>query len=194
MSDTPLSLLQRARQADQSGWTRLVDVYTPLLRRWMAGWSVQPADAEDLIQEVFQAVHAGLGTFQHNGHAGAFRRWLRTILVNRLRNFCRQRGASAQGAGGPDLNPDLAALEDPHSDLSRHWDAEHDRHVMHRLLELIRPEFTEATWKAFCRQALDGASPGEVAAELGLTSNAVCIARSRVLRRLRQEAQGLLEL
>jgi biotin operon repressor len=39
----------------------------------------------------------------------------------------------------------------------------------------------------------DGASGAEVAAELGMTRAAVYMAQSRVLKRLREEAAGLLE-
>jgi RNA polymerase sigma-70 factor (ECF subfamily) len=59
------------------------------------------------------------------------------------------------------------------------------------LLEIIKPEFTASTWRAFEHSALQNRPSGEVGAELGMTANAVCIARSRVLRRLREEAKGL---
>ena len=67
------------------------------------------------------------------------------------------------------------------------------RHVARRLLELLEPEFTPPTWRAFQRQALDGATAARTAEELGLTVNAVLIAKSRVLQRLRAEAAGLLD-
>ena len=85
----------------------------------------------------------------------------------------------------------LEQLEDPHSDLNRVWDQEHDKFIAARLLELIEPEFTHTTWQAFRRQVLDGAKAAEVATELGVTPNAASIAKSRVLRRLREEIAGL---
>ena len=87
----------------------------------------------------------------------------------------------------------LDELSDPGSSLSRFWDREHDRYVLHGLLEAVEPEFAEATWKAFRRLALDGMSAREVAAELDTTVNAVLIAKSRVLARLREEARGLID-
>jgi RNA polymerase sigma-70 factor (ECF subfamily) len=88
----------------------------------------------------------------------------------------------------------LVQLADPSSSMSRTWDQEHDRHVTRKLLEMLRGDFEATTWKAFERTALDGLPAAEVAAELGLSSNAVFIARSRVLARLRQEAAGLIEM
>jgi RNA polymerase sigma-70 factor (ECF subfamily) len=87
----------------------------------------------------------------------------------------------------------LDQLEDPDSGLSRLWDEEHDRHVVRRLLERIEGEVTLPTWQAFRRVALEGKDEATVAAELGLSINAVFIAKSRVLQRLRREAAGLIE-
>jgi RNA polymerase sigma-70 factor, ECF subfamily len=72
--------------------------------------------------------------------------------------------------------------------MTRWWDAEHDRHVLRGLLNLVRPEFAPSSWEAFRLTTLDARPVPEVAAELGLTANAVHVARSRILARLRQVA------
>ena len=61
------------------------------------------------------------------------------------------------------------------------------------LLELAELEFEPTTVRAFRRLALEGASGSEAAGELGLSLAAVYAARSRVLRRLRELAEGLLD-
>jgi RNA polymerase sigma-70 factor (ECF subfamily) len=58
---------------------------------------------------------------------------------------------------------------------------------------MLEPDFRPATWTAFRRQVLDGEPAEAVAAELGTTVNAVLIAKSRVLQRLRQLADGLVD-
>ena len=90
-----------------------------------------------------------------------------------------------------DATDALTILEDPANDLERVWNREHDEYVTRRLLELIEPEVTPPSWLAFRRQVVDGQSAAIVAAELGITPNAALIAKSRVLRRLREEARGL---
>ncbi len=87
----------------------------------------------------------------------------------------------------------LDALEDPSSGLSGEWDREHEAHVARQLLATLEGEFSPTTWLAFRRQMVDGASAAAVAAELGTTVNAVLVSKSRVLRRFRQEAAGLLD-
>src|SRR5688572_9166882 len=191
---TPLSLLERAAaRGEAAAWARLVAVYTPLLRAWVVRYQVQPADADDLTQEVLLHVARGLPEFRHNGHAGAFRSWLRTVLVFRLHKFWRARGRHLHGTGDSAVEDRLRQLEDPTSELSGAWDREHDRHVLGQLLVVARDRFSETTWRAFQRTMIDEAPTADVARELGVSPNAVLVAKSRVLRELRREARGLVD-
>jgi RNA polymerase sigma-70 factor (ECF subfamily) len=190
VAETSISLLERLRLGpDPAAWRRLVEIYTPLIRGWLGPHGVSAADLDDILQEVFGALVQELPEFRHDLRRGAFRRWLRTVAMNRLRNFWRAR---ARGAG-PDPEPLLAQLEDPAGDLSRRWDEEHDRHVARRLLELLEPDFEPTTWQAFRMLMLEGLETREVAGRLGITPNAVRIAKSRVLSRFRQEVEGLID-
>jgi RNA polymerase sigma-70 factor (ECF subfamily) len=65
--------------------------------------------------------------------------------------------------------------------------------VLRCLLELAELEFEPSTMRAFRRVALEGAAGSDAAAELGLSVASVYAARSRVLRRLRELAEGLLD-
>jgi RNA polymerase sigma-70 factor (ECF subfamily) len=191
---TSVSLLERLRlQPDSLSWQRLVDLYTPLIRDWLRRYDVQPCDVDDLTQEVLGTVVRELPEFHHDLRPGAFRRWLRLITVNRLRGFWRARRCRPIASGGEHGEGLLDQLEDPNSGLSRLWDEEHDRHVVRRLLELLEPDFEPTTWRAFRLLVLEGRSTREVAAEVGISVNAVRIAKSRVLTRLRQEIEGLLD-
>lgn len=194
MSETSLSLLDRARgDHGDDAWQRLSAVYVPLLRAWLLRFEVAAADADDLVQEVLLTVSRELPRFEHSGRAGAFRSWLRTILVHRLRDFWRSRNYRPAAAGGSTWLEQLQQLEDESSDASREWNLEHDRHVMARLLESVRPRFEAKTWEAFHRQIFGGQRADTVSAELGMPLNSVYVARSRVLSTLRREAAGLLD-
>ena len=194
MSDTSLSLLDRARgDVTDEAWQRLAEVYSALLRSWLARFEVAPTDADDLVQEVLLTVSRELPQFEHSGRAGAFRSWLRTILVHRLRDFWRSRKYRPAANGGSTWAEQLEQLADESSNASREWNLEHDRHVMARLLESVRPRFEAKTWEAFHRQMFDGQRADAVAAELGMPLNSVYVARSRVLSTLRREATGLID-
>ena len=194
MSDTSLSLLDRLQgRPDAAAWQRLVELYTPLLRGWLGRYALQPSDVDDLVQEVLAVVVRELPNFRHNRRPGAFRSWLRGVLLHRLRAFWQARQARPCATGDSAFARALDELADPQSGPSRLWDREHDRHVLRRLLELLEPEFEPATWRAFRLLVLEGRPTAAVAAELGLSPNAVRIAKSRVLRRFRQEVDGLID-
>jgi RNA polymerase sigma-70 factor (ECF subfamily) len=183
---TSASLLEQARDQQPTAWQRLVAVYSPLLQTWLNAAGLQAADRDDLSQRILEILVRQLPQFEHNGRAGAFRAWLRGITVNLLREHWRARPC----AEGDSV---LEQLADPAGGLSRLWDEQHDRQVLTALMEHVRPEFAVATWQAFCRVALDGVPAREIAQELGMSVNAVLIAKSRVLGRLREEARGLVE-
>jgi RNA polymerase sigma-70 factor (ECF subfamily) len=192
MPDTPVSLLERLRlQPDPASWQRLVDLYTPLIRNWLLRYSLQASDADDRVQDVLQVLVRELPNFRHNLRTGAFRRWLKTITINRLRAWRRSQQPVA--TGDSDFDRMLDELEDAGSQQSKAWDEEHDRHVVRRLLELIAPDFEPTTWQAFQLLVLQEKDTAEVAQLCGLSANAVRIAKSRVLSRLRQEIEGLVD-
>jgi len=194
MTETSVSLLDRlADDPDADSWQQLADLYTPLLRQWLRRYDVQDSDADDLIQEVLLVVAREIPSFRHNQRQGAFRNWLRTIVVNRLRNFWRSRKHRPHVIGSSSFAEQLDQLKDDGSGLSRIWNDEHDRHVIGRLLELSQTKFTAGTWQAFRRLMIDGADAETVADELDMSPNAVYIAKSRVLTALRQDAAGLVD-
>ena len=194
MNETSLSLLHRLQCSHETeSWERLVHLYAPLIRTWMRKYDVQDSDANDLVQEVLLAVSKDLCKFEHGGQSGAFRGWLKAILVNRLRKFWRGRDRRPQARGDSDIDARLAQLDDPASEMSLIWNREHDQYVLRQLLALAEPHFARNTWTAFYRVVLDGAKPDVVAEELGISKNAVVIAKCRVLSRLRQESEGLVE-
>ena len=148
------------------------------------------AETEDLAQEVFVIMAREIPRFERR-REGSFRAWLRQVVVNKVRTHQRQRRRR------PDVGLDLTdgflgRLADPEGDLAREWDREHDRHVTQRLMTVVQPDFSPATWEAFRRFALDGLPAARVAEELGMSENAVISGKSRVLKRLREEAGELL--
>jgi RNA polymerase sigma factor (sigma-70 family) len=193
MSVTSATLLERLKDGrDADAWARLVELYTPLIRGWAERLNVRGADADDLVQEVMAVVVRRFPEFVHPEKPGAFRGWLRAIAANCARTMWRSRKVNPVVPGGTDFGSYLARLEDPTDDFARGWEREHDLHITRKMLDRIKPDFEERTWRMFARFVLDGLSAEEVAAELGTSPNAVYIAKSRVMARLREEAGGLL--
>jgi RNA polymerase sigma factor (sigma-70 family) len=193
MAQTSPTLLARLRDpADADAWATLLSLYGPLLRTWGERLGARGADTDDLVQDVLAVVVRRLPEFVHPEKPGAFRGWLRAITANCARDFWRSRRRVPIAPGGSDFGEYLARLEDPADPLAREWDREHDRAVARHLLDRLRGEFAPTTWDLFRRFVLDGQTADAVAAECGTTPNAVYIAKSRVLARLRDEAAGLI--
>jgi RNA polymerase sigma-70 factor (ECF subfamily) len=188
MDSTCVSLLQRLRRPDDAeAWNRFVRLYTPLLYSWSRRLGLQPADAADLMQEVFAVLVQKLPEFQYNPQQ-RFRGWLWTVLVNKHRAQ-RRRRTLAVGPLGDSALPEPAG-PDPIEVMT---EAEHRHYLVQRALRLLQGEFQPVTWAAYRGHIVDGRPAAEVAAALGISVNAVYIAKSRVLRRLRAELAGFLD-
>lgn len=194
MVETSLSLLEQIqRDGAAEQWTRLIDLYTPLLRAWLSRYDdVAAADRDDLVQEALLAVSQELPRFEHR-RPGSFRSWLRQILANRLRNFWRARQHQPMAVGGSDFLRHIEELSDDRSALSQAWDRDHDRAVMRHLFGLVRLRFAERTWQAFWLQVIDGQSAEEAAGRLGISLSSAYVAKFRVLQALRTAAAKLVE-
>jgi RNA polymerase sigma-70 factor (ECF subfamily) len=188
MHTTSISLLERVRRPmDREAWARFVDLYTPLLYYWACRLGMQEPDAADLVQDVFTILVQKLPTFTYDD-GKSFRAWLRTITYNKWRDFQRHRAAAPDAPQAVSL-PDLPAPDTGDS----FWEEEYRQHLVGRALELMQREFQPTTWKACWECVVEGRPAAEVARDLGLGVEAVYTAKSRVLRRLRQELGGLFD-
>jgi RNA polymerase sigma-70 factor (ECF subfamily) len=180
----------KVARPESSDWDRLQGVYLPLIQRWLGRVPELGDEAADLAQEVLMVVFREVPRFDRQ-REGSFRAWLRQVTVNKVRND-RRRRQRRPAVGLDPADGFLERLSDPHGDLAREWDRDHDKHVVEKLLALVRPDFNPKTWEAFRRFGVDGEPAGRVGKDLGLSENAVILAKSRVLKRLREEAGDLL--
>jgi RNA polymerase sigma-70 factor (ECF subfamily) len=188
---TSASLLCRVRAFEPTAWTRLVDLYGPLVYRWCIRARLQPTDAADVGQEVFTAVARAIKRFRREREGDSFRGWLYTITRNKIRDLVDARQPAAVGGIGALRNLGLIPAP-PDADDDASCD---DRgYLVRRAVELVRGDFEPDTWTAFWRSAVDGQPADDVAAELGMTRNAVYLAKARVRKRLADEFTGLIEL
>jgi RNA polymerase sigma-70 factor (ECF subfamily) len=187
MDTTPISLLERLRRGPEpDDWGRFVELYTPVLYDWSRRLGLQEQDAADLVQDVFTTLVQKLPQCAYAQHK-SFRGWLRTLAFNKWRDRQRARGTRPLGSD-PDAIANLPAAEsDPF------WEAEYRSCLVRRALEVMQTEFQASTWKACWEFVVQERPASDVASELGISENAVYIAKLRVLRRLRQELEGLVD-
>jgi len=185
---TSSGLVGRVVAKEPEAWVRMSQLYGPLVYRWARKQRLQAADARDIVQEVFGTVFARIGTFRRDQPGDSFRGWLWTITYHKLGDYFRRIAAGPNAAGGSDAqallqqHPDAPA--DGSSDLSG---VNVEASLLHRALEMIRPEFEDRTWQAFWRAAVAGDAAADIAQDLGMTAGGVRMAKCRVLQRLRRE-------
>lgn len=187
-SSTSLSLLERVKSQDQEAWRRLVQLYGPLVYQWCRRWHLGAEDVADVFQEVFQAVAVQIANFHRDRPGDTFRGWLWGITRHKVGDHFRKMGKQPTAAGGSDALQQLLELPTPPDDDPSTPAGDG---VVQRTLEQLRTEFEPRTWQMFWRTAVEGHAPKDIAAELGVTPDAVRMAKSRVLRRLRTELTDL---
>jgi RNA polymerase sigma-70 factor (ECF subfamily) len=181
---TSLTLINLAKSADPTAWETLFRLYSPLVRYWVRKSRIPQLDEDDLVQEVFRSIHAGLARFEKKSETDSFRAWIRTITQNKIRDYLRTQANKPLATGG------TTALRLVHQAPDHELAVElpemsEDRLVIHEALEIVRREIQSQTFQAFWRSTVDGIAPSLVAEELGIPLHSVYQAKSRVLRRLR---------
>lgn len=187
---TDSSLLRRVRANDPDAWRRLIHLYEPLVQGWCRRMGLLGASAEDVSQEVFHAVTKGIEQFRRECPDDSFRGWLYGIARNKVRDVWRNRATAPDGIGGSTAQKFLQNVPDPYVPHSPEGLQEF-REVLRRTMDLVRVEFTEPSWQAFWQVTIEERKAADVAADLGISPGAVYIAKSRVLKRLREELDGL---
>jgi RNA polymerase sigma-70 factor (ECF subfamily) len=193
-ASTHASLLVAVRERDEQAWQRLTQIYGASVYRWCRRAGLQATDAADVVQEVFLAVANGIDQFHADRPGDTFRGWLWTIFRSKLIDHFRRRKVQPQGIGqqsGPSPVDVLCALDD--STISGAAGDEAGL-IVRRAIATIEQDFSGPTWQAFWRSVVLGQRTSEIADSLQLTPAAVCMARSRVLRRLRETLDGAIVL
>ncbi len=187
MDSTSPSLMKRlANTGDDDAWSRFVELFTPLIFYWAQKAGLNSSEASELVQDVICTVFQKMPGFEYNPEK-TFRGWLRTVTINKACDLMRRK-AKLQEAHGLEANietPDAAAL---------FAEAEYRENLVHRALRILKSEFTDATWNAFWQYVAEGRDADQVAKDLEISVNSVYLAKSRVLRRLREEFSEVLDI
>lgn len=191
-SSISTGLLARLKTNQPGAWQRLAELYGPVVFHWCRRANLQSADADDVVQEVFRTVFAKVATFRREREGDTFCGWLWTITRHKIGDHIRRSRRQPIGTGGDDgarLIGETADLpEEVPESIGRETGG-----LYQQVLETVRDEFRPPTWEAFRLVVMDGQAPAIVAERLRTTPNAVYLAKSRVLRRIRQELGDLSE-
>ena len=182
---TRLTLLLRLRdRSDKLSWEEFHDRYGELLYRYARGRGASHPDAEDIVQEVEMYLFKAMDGFEYDARKGRFRSYLRSAVIHAM-----GRRASKLGRESPGLDPgalDYLAAE-KEATLDAQWEREWRLHRLRWALRSVAAEFEEKTLNAFQLHVLAGVSVDETADKLGMSKASVYQAKSRLLKRVKEQ-------
>jgi RNA polymerase sigma-70 factor (ECF subfamily) len=185
--NTRLSLLVRLRDgADERAWSEFVSIYEPAIYGFARNKGLQDADARDLCQDVMRSVAKAIDRWDPDPCKGPFRAWLFRIARNLLINLVASERRHPRGSGDSEVRKWIEAQPAGEDGDSILFDMEYKRRLFHWAAQAIRQEFTESTWNAFWKTAVEDLKAAAVSRELKISTGAIYIARSRVIARLRE--------
>jgi RNA polymerase sigma-70 factor (ECF subfamily) len=187
---TSLSLLEQARKHDNTAWVLLVKLYSPLVYGWCRTSGLSPDNAEEIGQEVFFAVFTSLIHFHKEKPEDTFRGWLRRIVRNKCVDHFNSAKKQPTAFGG-----DIACTlfqEIPNGDDESDVASSETQFLYARAFQMIQSEFNSTDVAAFLQFVGHERPAKELSPELGISENQVYLAKSRILKRLRQVFSDLL--
>jgi RNA polymerase sigma-70 factor (ECF subfamily) len=189
--ETRPSLLAHVRSPENhAAWEEFVLAYRPVIYRMARRRGMQDADAQDIVQTVLTRVAGAIGRWEKKDPGSRFRHWLRRVAKNAILNELSRppRDPALGDSGVRDL---LAAAPAASLDVEKEIELEYMREQYLRAAVVVRTVVDARTWQAFELTVIDGSSCENAAALLGTSVGAVYAARSRVMRRLRDQVRSL---
>ncbi len=191
---TSATLLMRLRDArDQQAWEAFVERYAPMIFSWCRRFGLQESDAADTTQDVLFKLVRAMRAFEYDPSRGSFRSWLKTVTGNTVRDLLQSWKREERGSGDTQNMQRLARIQDPKAldALSREIEAQYERELLNAAEQQVRARVKPHTWEAYQMTALNGQRPSEVAVQVHMTVAEVYVAKSRVIKMLRDEIQKL---
>ena len=191
--DTRSTLLARVQSPDnREAWEQFVLTYRPVIYRMARKRGMQDADAQDLAQAVLMRVAGAIDKWEKTDPTTRFRHWLRRVAKNAIITALTRSPKDA-AVGGTNVQDLLGEQPEVSTDVEQELALEYLREQYHRAAAIVQTDVTVETWRAFELSVIDGIPCDQVAELIGKSTGTVYAARSRVMRRLRDQVQQLEE-
>ena len=175
---TNITLLEKITDGDEISWNRFYEIYSPLIRTSGEQWHLNESECDELVQDVMVNFFKRAKTFRYDRSRGSFRSYLRTIARNSTFSLLKKRPGGQNITAGNEALMDLA--------FDEKWDAEWHKHLCSEALKVLQQCMEKLSYQSFYMYVIEEIPPQKVAAELGISINAVYINKSRAIEHLRQ--------
>jgi RNA polymerase sigma factor (sigma-70 family) len=177
---------------DPEAWKAFVERYAPRVWGWCRKWNLQPADAEDVSQEVLHKLIGQLRRFAYDPSQGHFRGWLKGVARHTWSDIRESRRRAGWGSGDPDIQRLLGEQAD-RDGLLEALDQEFQHELYEEAKARVRLRVSRTTWQAFELLMNKECSGAAAATRLHLKVAAVYMAKHRVQKMLAEEVHRLQE-
>ena len=189
--DTRLSLIVEIQSPENRGaWAEFVMLYRPVIYRMARKQGMQDADAQDLAQSVLMRIAGAIDRWKKTDTSIGFRNWLSRIAKNAILSAL-SRPSRVAGIGGTDIQDLIDQQPSVDQGVERAFAMEYLREKYHRAAASVQTDVDAITWQAFEMSVVEGKPCVEVAELLAKPVGTIYAARSRVMRRLRDQVQQM---
>ncbi len=186
--ETRSDLLAKVRSPDdREAWEQFVLLYRPVIYRMARRRGMQDADAQEIVQMVLVRVAGAIDRWEQEPGT-RFRHWLRRVAKNVILSALSRSPRDA-AAGGSELQELLATQPEVAAALEQELDLESMREQYLRAAITVQKDVNADTWRAFELTVIAGQACDDVATLMSKSVGTVYAARSRVMRRLRDQIQ-----
>lgn len=185
-------LVGLAEPGNEAAWRRFYTRYTPMLLFYARRVGLSDADAQDMVAETLAEFVRKYRAGQYDKGRGQLKHWLGGIAKKKRLKIVGRRSPVLLGGG--DGNHGSAAMLEPavESGLDEAFEREWEMARLSEALEILRADCEPETYQAFDLYVIKSWPVKKVADFLGVSRNAVYIAKSRSLERLREIVAGLI--
>lgn len=188
---TTSTVLDRLRDArDDSAWASFVERFRAPITSFGRKLGLSPTDAEDAAQETLLAFLEAHRRDAYDRGRGRLSSYLFAIAHNKIRLARRKIARHGAQITKEDDTSFWAQVSDPAA-AQQTWEEEWRRAILTQCLAQVRQEVAPQTFEAFRLVVFEHVAPAEAAARLGLSRNAVFIAKHRIGTRLRILCEAL---
>jgi len=183
---TTLTLLDGLRDTENAeAWRRFEDRYGPVVQAFALKLGVSESDVADVTQDTMMAFLEAYRLGGYDPTKGRLRSWLFSIAQHRILEFWRRKPREvplADQTHATAILDHVGAQPTPEEIWEQEWQVAILRACLAEVSRQVRPE----TMQAFDLYVLQAWPVSRVAEHLGMTNNAVYLAKNRVMSRIRE--------
>ncbi len=196
---TRQSLLHRLRDwEDHASWQTFFDTYWRLIYQVALKSGLTPVEGEEVVQETVVSVAKAMKKFRYDPKRRSFKGWLLQLTGWRITNQFKRRSkhlpspaqcSDIESPEGEDPSPNADFAVPP--DLEQLWDAEWEENLLRAALDRTRAQVNPKQFQIFDLYVLQKRAVREVRRFLDVSATEVYLAKHRVGRLVRKEAERL---